>query len=376
MHTTSNSPLLVINCKGSPREIGLEHGTKAADKIKRGIEYYKGEFMRTSDLPWDKVCDLAMKFDPQMEERYPWLKEEMQAIADGADVKYTEVLALNFRQEVIFGMYADGCTSLAWKTHETSFLAQNWDWMIEQKDNVIVLNIDAPGKPRISMGTEAGIIGKIGLNSSGVGVCANGIRVKGVDYNGTPVHICRRLVLESETRDEAIAKIEKYGTAASGHMLVGDKNGCIGLECTTRGIKKLYPDGKGRILHTNHLLAEHEGSFDNLWLKDSPVRLERLTELANQLGRNPNESQIAELFKDDPYNLNQEVDDYDSKDEVSPPKQAAVVKDKCQYGINRAAGEDDRAETLFNIIMDLPKASAIFKFGRPHQPDEVLILTP
>ncbi|KZT54897.1 AAT-domain-containing protein [Calocera cornea HHB12733] len=345
--------MLVINCKGTPREIGLEHGAKAARQIKSGIEYYKLQFGRTSALTWPEVCNTAMKFDPQLQERYPWLREEMQAIADSAGVQYPEILALNFRQEIIFGLYADGCTSLAWKTTETSFLAQNWDWMIEQKENIIVLNIDAPGKPRMSMGTEAGIIGKIGdgtgLNSSGVGVCANGIRVRGVDYNGTPVHICRRLILESETRDEAIAKIEKYGTAASGHMLVGDATGCISLECTTKGIIKLHPDGKGRLLHTNHLLVKHEGTYDNLWLKDSPVRLERLTELANQLGRNPSEAQIAELFKDE-HNL--------------------------PYAVNRMADEKDPAETLFNIIMDLTKATAIFKFGRPSEPEEVLILTP
>ncbi|KZO94518.1 isopenicillin-N N-acyltransferase [Calocera viscosa TUFC12733] len=343
--------MLIVNCKGTPREIGLEHGTKAARQIKDSIKYYQNQFQQTSHLKWPAVCNIALKFDDQLQERYPWLKEEMEAIADGAGVDYPDILALNFRQEIIFGLYCDGCTSLAWKTTETSFLAQNWDWMVEQKDNIIILNIDAPGKPRISMGTEAGIIGKIGLNSSGVGVCANGIRVRGVDYNGTPVHICRRLILESWTRDEAIAKVEKYGTAASGHMVVGDATGCISLECTTKGIVKLFPDGRGRILHTNHLLGQHDlgKSYENLWLKDSPVRLNRLTELANQLGRNPSEAQLAELFKD---------------------------KQDSPYAIDRTVTKEDRAETLFNIIMDLTKATAIFKFGRPSEPEEVFILTP
>ncbi|EJT99595.1 isopenicillin N acyltransferase [Dacryopinax primogenitus] len=341
--------MLVINCKGTPREIGLEHGTKAATHIRAGIQCYQTQFMEMSNVGWEEVLRISKRFEPAMRERYPWLMEEIEAIAEGAGVSYLEIMALNFRQEIIFGMYADGCTSLGWKTSEKSFLSQNWDWLIDQKDNVIVLNIDAPGKPRISMGTEAGIIGKIGLNSDGVGVCANGIRAKGVDYNGTPVHICRRLVLESQTRDEAIAKIEKYGTAAAGHMLVGDATGCIGLECTIQGIKKLYPDSKGRIMHTNHLLAEHEGVVDYQWLEDSPRRLRRLTELANELGRNPTQVEISELFKDE---------------------------SDLPCAINRIPSKEEPMETLFNIVMDLTTATAVLKFGRPTQPDDVLILAP
>jgi len=240
-------------------------------------------------------------------------------------------------------------------------------WLIAQKDNVIILNIDAPGKPRISMGTEAGIIGKIGddlsrvprshnltcsplgLNSAGVGVCANGIRVRGVNFNATPVHICRRLILESTSREAAVAAVEKYGTAASGHMLIGDRTGSVGLECTTAGIIKLPMDNKGRILHTNHLLEKHSGVYDNLWLKDSPIRYNRLKVLADQLGRNPSEAQIAELFKDE---------------------------DNLPHAICREREVKDPDETLFNILMDLSKGTAIFKFGRPTAPDEVIILAP
>ncbi|EJT99596.1 isopenicillin N acyltransferase [Dacryopinax primogenitus] len=293
----------------SPSQIGLEHGTTAAIQIRSSIQYYQAQFLKMSKVGWEEVLTSVKMFEPVMRERYCWLMEEIEAIAEGAGVSHLEIMALNFRQEIIFGMYADGCTSLGWKMSEKSFLAQNWDWFVEQKDNIILFNIDAPGKPRISMVAEAGIIGKIGLNSRGVGVCANGIRVRGVDYNGTPVHICRRLVLESLTRDEAIAKIDKYGATAAGYMLIGDPTDCIGLECTTQGIRKLHPDAKGRIMHTNHLLTEHEGVFE--YHRDgSRLRLERLTELANELGRNPNQVEISELFKDEansPSSINREV---------------------------------------------------------------------
>ena len=90
---------------------------------------------------------------------------------------------------------------------KTSWLAQNWDWMPAQKRNLIVLSIPsqshAPSVPAIKMVTEAGIIGKIGLNSSGVGVCLNAIKIKGMDPTKLPCHLGLRMVLESPSRAEA-----------------------------------------------------------------------------------------------------------------------------------------------------------------------------
>lgn len=38
-----------------------------------------------------------------------------------------DIVILNIRTEIAFGMFNDGCTSLYWKTDRYSFLAQNWD---------------------------------------------------------------------------------------------------------------------------------------------------------------------------------------------------------------------------------------------------------
>jgi len=275
----------------------------------------------------------------------------MHAIARGAGhgVRYEDILAINLRMEIMFGLFNDGCTSLGWKTADKSIIAQNWDWMTEQRDNVIILNVAQPGKPRFSIGVEAGIIGKIGLNSAGIGLVANGIRAKGVDYTRTPVHICMRLILESTTRAAAIAAVEKYGCAVSTHIMVGDRTGAVSLECTTRDIVKLQMDPKGRIFHTNHLLGNHPGVTDTMWLKDSVPRVKRLKELADQLGSNPSETQIADLFKDD---------------------------QNYPHGICRVQCAQCDGETLYNVVMDLDKRTAVFKLGRPSEPREILTLRP
>ena len=134
-------------------------------------------------------------------------------------------MALNIRTEINYGLFSDGCTALAWHTQDKAFLAQNWDWETPQRENLVLLHIKKDGGPRIAMVTEAGIVGKIGFNEHGVGVCLNAIKMKGMDVARVPCHLGLRLVLESRSREEAVATLEKTGVASSCHMLVADAAG-------------------------------------------------------------------------------------------------------------------------------------------------------
>jgi isopenicillin-N N-acyltransferase-like protein len=51
----------------------------------------------------------------------------MRGIADGAGVRLLDIVALNVRTEINFGLFSDGCTSLAWLGEKRTWLAQNWD---------------------------------------------------------------------------------------------------------------------------------------------------------------------------------------------------------------------------------------------------------
>ncbi|EPQ51268.1 acyl-CoA 6-aminopenicillanic-acid-acyltransferase [Gloeophyllum trabeum ATCC 11539] len=341
--------LLEVDCSGSPYEIGVQHGQAASLHIGRAIKFYAGLFQASAKLDWVGVCEKAVEFAPSIQRKFPAFGEEMRGIADGAGVTYADILALNVRTEITFGLFSDGCTAVSWKTDKKSFLAQNWDWMEQQKENLIVVNIHQEGKPRISMMTEAGLIGKIGLNSAGVGVCLNAIRVKGMDPTHLPVHLGLRVVLESTSKEEAISQLEKYGIASSAHMLIADPNGAVGLECTAIGFAKLPMDSDGKIVHTNHLLAKHPGVEDTMFWKDSFNRIDRIQGLMKTLPNNPEDSDIYELFKDE---------------------------NNFPASICRAQAGDSRAATLFNIAMDLTSKMATVTMGRPIAPEETIILAP
>jgi len=220
--------------------------------------------------------------------------------------------------------------------------------MEAQKENLIALTIEQQqqNKPTIKMITEAGLIGKIGLNSAGVGVCLNAIKAKGMDPRRIPCHLGLRIALDSTSREDAVNTLKFWGVASSCHMLVADATGGVGLEFSSKDLQKITMNSPWtkQVFHTNHYLAEHvQGVVDTVWLKDSLVRLVRVEELCDRLGMSPKADEIAEIFKD----------------EKGLPT-----------SICRNERDESATKTLFNIVMDLEARKATVTLGRPVEPEE------
>lgn len=114
----------------SDRQIGHTHGTKARSQIEGSIAFYAGLFKETAKLDWPRVRTTALEFEPVIRRKWPAYLEEMRGIAEGAGVELADVLALNVRTEIAFGLFTDGCTMLAWHSKQpggSAFIAQNWD---------------------------------------------------------------------------------------------------------------------------------------------------------------------------------------------------------------------------------------------------------
>ena len=286
---------------------------------------------------------MAAKFEPLLQEKWPHYREELKGVASGAGVPYLSILALNVRTEIAYGMSKDGCTAVFWRSELSTFLAQNWDWQEEQQENLITLSISQGLKPTITMITEAGIIGKIGLNSMGVGVCLNAIRALGVDFQQLPCHLALRSCLESSSVQDAVTIIRESGVAAACHILVADAKKAVGLECSHVDMVELLTHGI--LTHTNNFIKRHAVE-DKQALADSPVRLRRINELIDK--------QREQLHGTDPLKT-EDIRSLLEDDENFPT------------AICRSKTEDSTVATLFNIVMDLTKRKAEVIVGKPSQ---------
>ena len=258
------------------------------------------------------------------------------------------------RTEIAYGLFSDGCTALSWKTPSTSFLAQNWDWQQQQAENLIRLKIlpnKKTTKPAIDMITEAGIIGKIGLNDAGVGTCLNAIRAHGVDFNKLPCHLALRACLESRSREEAARTLHRVGVASACHILVADSTSGVGLECSHKDIVDVPMHVKSPqvVTHTNHFVKAHPDIVEANNLPDSPFRLQRINELIASFEGEPGVEDVRGFLKDE---------------------------ENFPASINRGTKAEGTVATLFSIAMDLGERRARITVGRPTEGGEEVVLSP
>ncbi|KAE8162579.1 acyl-coenzyme A:6-aminopenicillanic acid acyl-transferase-domain-containing protein [Aspergillus tamarii] len=329
-------PKLVL--RGTPKEIGLQHGYRLQEQIKSQIGIYEEMFEYTTKMDWPAVLQLAEEFRASLERKTPNLYAEMQGIAEGAGVGILDIVALNCRSEISFGSFSDGCTSLSWKKNDNArVLSQNWDWTTSIQKNLALMDIEISGKPRICMVTEAGIIGKIGFNSAGVGTCLNAIKARPCISSKVPIHVALRLCLESTSVESALQTISSLGgVASSQHILIADSTTSLGLELSPLGDVHLKEDEYGIIMHTNHFI-ENKNVTEPSWIKGSPARLERAQQLAHEL---VNSGIKGDLIT--PSLLREQV----FSDTCNAPNSICSQEDPDTHHTRRTS-------TLFNIVMNL-----------------------
>jgi isopenicillin-N N-acyltransferase-like protein len=148
--------------------------------------------------------------------------------------------------------------------------------------------------------TEAGMVGKIGINAMGFAMCIN-LLVSDTDHPGpaVPMHIIlRRILEEAHTVEEAITLIGATERCTSCFHLLADRRGALaGVEATPAGQHVLRAK-RGVLTHANHCIAP-ELFVHDINARDYPETLargERAQALANT--RIIDEDYLASLLAD------------------------------------------------------------------------------
>jgi isopenicillin-N N-acyltransferase-like protein len=298
----------IINLSGTSEEIGLAHGSLLSDKIKTTWDFYRSIF-KFSD---EKLKELASDFKNEIATFCPEYIQEIEGIAKGAKLDAWKIYALNSRTEIIRlqGNSKQECTALAFKNQ--GLIGENWDWAQEFEDLIVVLKIEKPCGHKILTLTEPGIIGKIGLNSAGVGLCLTILNCYSKP-SGLPFHILLRKILDSRSFTEACQTIENANLNSMSNILVADGNGNAKNYEIARSNWKLWGENENDIAHTNHYLAF---DIDNPRedYQSSYCRFERATELFNSVSSRTLESMksfLLDHFEDGTGICNEYVPDPD-----------------------------------------------------------------
>ncbi len=303
----------VLKLKGTPREIGRQHGNSVPELIKDNLRFYMNLWQHMGGVDKDKILADAEAFIPFIEQLDPDLVEEMQGVAEGAGVEFREIAALNARTELTFSCLPNpmkdpasgGCTSFGLLPEVTEnghvIIGQNWDWRAEALHTSVILQIEQKDKPDIVMHAEAGTIGHRGINAAGIGVCINYIRTEADVFRpGLQFLIKLRGILNSTRMSNALRMLMNNVGPNSMNMVIGHQGGeVIDVENLPNDLLFVYPQD-GIVTHANHFESPMLRLRDTgkSTLPDTVYRSRRLRRLLETRRGRLNVESIREALSD------------------------------------------------------------------------------
>lgn len=321
--------------QGSAQELGHAHGEQLKTRIRETWEFYRSILT----APEKSIKELSLIFAEHIKLFNPSFAEEIDAIGQAAAMPSWQIYALNSRTELIRTLnMPPECTVFCFK--EASTIAQTWDWAGALESLAIILQLEKEDGHKILMMTEPGIIGKIGLNSSGLGVGMS-ILKRPLKRLGLPVHVLLRALLEARSLGEIEAIMKSSGVSSNSNIVAADsKGGTYAVEISDSKIEQ-YGGDVSSFVHTNHYLALDVHNIVDEDFDSSQKRLLRGKALSSKLLASPGIEAIKAML------LDQENGTQAICHEIHPDSVIGSVG------------------TLCALILDLPRKTLHFTPGCP-----------
>lgn len=258
-HHTTIPPLVRVG--GTHYEIGYQIGQACKQQILHSIENARmllEAAYHDLELSWDGAQIQARKYLPFAQERYPKYMDELNGIADGADLACEEIAVVNAMEGVaVDALHLTKCTSLAVNDDRTSdghiLLAHNEDWLPEDEQDVYIVHASPEDEPAFLGMTYGALLPNIGFNSAGIAQLCDTVYPSDSRI-GIPRVIVSRAVLGARSMAEAIRYVLVPQRAAGyNHVLVDENGEMYSVEVSARKFALLYGQD-GYIVHTNHYL--------------------------------------------------------------------------------------------------------------------------
>lgn len=354
----NNPGLPYYELGGTDESIGYNVGVKCRDLIREEIELLVNTLIAISPVfsTRNELLQHTGKYLPYATAFAPELIKEIRGIARGSETKFEEVFFLNCFSDIFAdscnpSMVKDlwGCTSFVAGMEGTKsgtiLMGQSFDLNIMFEKFPLILLIKPQNGPEALIYTLAGIVGCIGVNSTGVAVLNN--KLLTLDSRpGVPFTFLVRKALEQKTAVEASQVIIKARRATGMNYIIGDTGGRI-IDLETTAVQHDFLNVSGCFFaHSNHCLSYKIRQYQYKELNDSILRLaqaEKKLEMENGLI-------TVETFVEL------------TKDHVGYPRSI------CHHPDAKLV-EFQRMKTISAVIVDLSRYEMLATMGNPCQND-------
>jgi predicted choloylglycine hydrolase len=214
--------ITVVYLTGSPYEIGLAHGKLCKNEILTANKTFFDIYEKISLDPQNKWLKISRKLEKHIPNEYI---EEMQGIADGAEIEYDKILFLNTLTTLSMG---NRCFAFAFKETNSkivTFRQIDNDPKSPLYKNMILYII----KPQKGYGFAAilnpgWLDGESGMNEKGITVSQNNISIRQTEWEIMPItQLSRQMLQYSNTIEEAEQLLEKQKAFPARLLFVSSK---------------------------------------------------------------------------------------------------------------------------------------------------------
>jgi Acyl-coenzyme A:6-aminopenicillanic acid acyl-transferase. len=311
---TNNKKFKLVECSGTPYEIGLQwgEGCKASIlKISENIFNSMAAFYQASK---EQVISNAMKYFPIVQEFDPYLVEIMRGQAEAAGLDFKEIFMQKCINELTFyyNNISGLCTSFAAAGKATqggkTILGQNIDFIPGTPIDLLKIHHTGGLVQFILSFSNAS---EFTFSSAGFGMCANA--TIGQDFSlNIPVACYLPKVMRQKNLNEAM-DILKQTARGLGYYHLADVNGqMIGIESIHNDFELFHPE-RDMLLHSNHYITERFKERDTApqYQPDSYHRLDTIRNFMNEHYGQINVDSMMKFFADHdhhPYSICRHVD--------------------------------------------------------------------
>lgn len=276
-----------VEARGSAVEIGQAQGESLRDPICEIVDRLSVEVTDVQGIGIQDVLHRLAPYVVHMERELPQLAQEVHGVSQGAGIAYLEAQLLNYQGEARLRQL-DGCTSFGITSadQQHTIVGQNVDMPpLFAGMNRIMHVTPTEGSPFVMWGI-VGTVGQRGVNADGLAVVGNGLG--GPPWKpGISSIVADRVVLESSTIDEAIARVRGLTRAKATNMLLADASGrIVDVEWTPSEERILVADGA--IAHSNCYVHPDFATLAAVplpGLDDAPGRQKRADLLLDEVDR-------------------------------------------------------------------------------------------
>jgi isopenicillin-N N-acyltransferase-like protein len=282
-------PFVHIEARGSYRELGRAVGEGARDEVRASVAFFREDFaaMTGGRLTFAAAELASLAYAGHARRALPQCWEELEGLAEGAGLPFSELLVLNCGEELTCSEPVEGfrpaapgppdggdhCTAVAVASQGRHIVGHNMDWYVIDAVNNVFFDLTDLEGTRVMGIAGAPYLLMLGMNSHGIASVSNSVHSTD-NRLGVPNVFVRRSTLSAPSVAEARARGLLDGRARGTNHLFADTAGALwDVESSATASAFMDHTDARFVAHTNHYVSPEMQPFEGSDHEESRVRL-------------------------------------------------------------------------------------------------------